>query len=148
MRTLAFALLFVCAISTAPHAQNTGTSSAGHWAGCYELRVDPKDSEKQTWGKVPRRVELLTEQVDRKSFPNEFRMNTLDATGQHWISFWSPQGETVVELIFSTGVAGYHLGLTGTGELLVGTAEPFSDDGNSHPKFKVTARRHSCPPLR
>src|SRR5262252_3207616 len=74
---------------------------AGQFAGCYELRVPGWSEAKLKTYRLPTRFEL-TMRPDTASGEREFIAEGIDSK-RYWISAWSTNSETSVNLHFGTG---------------------------------------------
>lgn len=162
MRTLTLLWLLAWAMTPSAFAWAAGNPAPEPWAGCYELRVAAADAKKELWGRIPRRFELLVKPIGEplegaqwfeiKSFDLGpllegepwFDLESLDTPRDWLVSVWMPKSDDEMLIGFGTGFVGYSLKIKKSGNGLVGTAEPTSDDGRTHLPFPFKLATVAC----
>ena len=145
MRTLTLLWLLAWAMTPAVFAWAAGGTSPESWSGCYELRVAPDDAKKELWGTIPRRFELLASPWGQPPDSEQWlRVKSLDP-GEHWlVSLWTPKNDDEMLIAIGNGFVGYSLKIKKSGTVLVGTAEPTSDDGRTYLSFPFKLAKVAC----
>lgn len=162
MRAVTLLWLVACAMLPSAFVRTAGNTSPESWAGCYELRVAPDDAKKELWGRIPRRFELLAKPIggplegaqwfDIKSFDLGpllegepwFGLESLDTPRDWLVLLWTTESDDEMLIGFGTGFVGYSLKIKRSGTVLVGTAQPASDDGMRHIAFPIKLARVAC----
>ena len=158
-KTLMIGSLLLCALYGSTSAQDLAKPSPEQWAGCYEIRGADGSLPPQLWGmKFPEHFRLLGTPAIEGWFrveppfiegwsPAEPLFDPkVDFRREHLWPFvlWKPSDKGFA-VDWGTGFVGCTVTVIKSGDTLLATAQPWSDDGVVHPKFKVMVRHSSCP---